>query len=94
MENYRVNSKHQCFYSHINGYILFSWNFTGLLSSAPTLLPARNVLNSALLGANLAALGLYLCTDSMATGLSMLGTTSLLSALMGVTLTMAIGGEI
>ena len=65
---------------------------SGVLASAPTLLPARNVLNSALLFANLAAMGVYLGTNDLALGLSMLGTTSLLSSIMGVTLTMAIGG--
>uniref|UniRef100_A0A183CD08 NAD(P) transhydrogenase, mitochondrial n=1 Tax=Globodera pallida TaxID=36090 RepID=A0A183CD08_GLOPA len=74
------------------GSLMAYGKLQGLLASAPTLLPARNVLNFALLGANAAALGVYLYTDSMALGLSMLGTTSLLSSLMGVTLTMAIGG--
>jgi NAD(P) transhydrogenase len=41
---------------------------------------------------NLAALGLYMNTASNTIGLSMLGTTSVLSSVMGVTLTMAIGG--
>jgi len=58
------------------------------------LLPARNVLNSALLLGNLAAMGVYLGTNDLTLGLSMLGTTSLLSSIMGVTLTMAIGGFI
>uniref|UniRef100_A0A915MM43 NAD(P) transhydrogenase, mitochondrial n=1 Tax=Meloidogyne javanica TaxID=6303 RepID=A0A915MM43_MELJA len=74
------------------GSLMAYGKLQGLLASAPTLLPARNVLNSALLLGNLAAMGVYLGTNDLTLGLSMLGTTSLLSSIMGVTLTMAIGG--
>lgn len=65
----------------------------GILKSTPTYLPARHLINSCLLSANFAALGIYMSTQNEMLGLSMLGTTSALSSLMGVTLTMAIGGK-
>merc|ERR1719215_1404205 len=49
-------------------------------------------MNAGLLTANIAAMGYYLADPSMATGMAMLGTTATLSGVMGVTLTMAIGG--
>jgi NAD(P) transhydrogenase len=64
----------------------------GSLSSAATLLPGRHALNASLLGANAAAMGYFLYSPDFMSGLGMLGTTTSLSALMGVTLTMAIGG--
>lgn len=64
----------------------------GILASAPTYLPARHVLNGALLAGNVGALGTYMYSTDFGTGMSMLGGTVGLSSLMGVTLTMAIGG--
>merc|ERR1712223_1084429 len=64
----------------------------GLLNSAPLMLPGRHALNGGLLAANVGAMGYYLYSPEYAAGLSMLGTTTSLSAIMGVTLTMAIGG--
>jgi NAD(P) transhydrogenase len=64
----------------------------GLLSSNPLLLPGRHVLNSALAAANVGALGWYLSSNDTTTGLALLGATTGLSSLMGVTLTSAIGG--
>lgn len=66
----------------------------GILASAPTYLPARHLLNGALLAGNVGALGTYMYSTDFGTGMSMLGTTVGLSSLMGVTLTMAIGGKI
>ncbi|ESN99542.1 hypothetical protein HELRODRAFT_113658 [Helobdella robusta] len=64
----------------------------GLLDSSPLLLPGRHPLNASLGLANVAAMGYFMMTNDMNTGLYMLGATSSLSAVMGVTLTMAIGG--
>ena len=43
-------------------------------------------------GGNVAAMGYYFIDPSMTAGLTCLGTTTTLSTIMGVTLTMAIGG--
>merc|ERR1719402_448275 len=64
----------------------------GVLDSAPLLLPGRHALNAGLLAANVGAMGYYFYDPSLNASLSMLGTTTTLSAVMGVTLTMAIGG--
>jgi len=64
----------------------------GLLDSAPTLLPGRHVLNSALMLGNVGAMGAYMMSHDATLGMSMLGTTTALSSIMGVTLTVAIGG--
>merc|ERR1711970_542005 len=64
----------------------------GLLNSAPLMLPGRHALNAGLGLANVGAMGYYLYSPEFGTGLSMLGTTTSLSAIMGITLTMAIGG--
>lgn len=50
------------------------------------------MLNSSLFAANVGALGYYLMSNDTTTGLALLGTTTLLSSIMGVTLTSAIGG--
>jgi NAD(P) transhydrogenase len=55
-------------------------------------LPGRHFINGGLGIGNLAALGYYMHTANFGEGLAMLGTTAGLSAVMGVTLTMAIGG--
>merc|ERR1712012_801485 len=64
----------------------------GTLNSAPLMLPGRHALNSGLLAANVGAMGYFLMDPSFTAGISMLGTTATLSSVMGVTLTMAIGG--
>merc|ERR1711863_163217 len=64
----------------------------GLLNSAPLMLPGRHALNGSLGLANVAAMGYFLMDPSFGVGISMLGTTAALSSVMGVTLTMAIGG--
>ena len=63
-----------------------------LLNSAPLLLPGRHVLNSALMLGNVGAMGAYMMSNDATLGMSMLGATTTLSAVMGVTLTVAIGG--
>ena len=42
---------------------------------------------------NIGAMGWFMTNDTSAVGLSMLGVTTSLSSIMGVTLTMAIGGK-
>ena len=68
------------------------WFGQGLLNSAPLLLPGRHALNAGLMAANVGAMGYYFYDPSFVAGMSMLGTTTALSTLMGVTLTAAIGG--
>ncbi|GMR32393.1 hypothetical protein PMAYCL1PPCAC_02588 [Pristionchus mayeri] len=74
------------------GSLMAYGKLQGLLGSAPTYLPGRHWINGALGAGNLAALGTYLATNSYGLGLGMLGSTAGLSSVMGVTLTMAIGG--
>merc|ERR1712012_493679 len=64
----------------------------GNLNSNPLMLPGRHAINSGLLAANAGAMGYFLMTPELGMGLGMLGTTAALSSVMGVTLTMAIGG--
>ncbi|GIY23905.1 NAD(P) transhydrogenase, mitochondrial [Caerostris darwini] len=75
-----------------SGSLVAYGKLQGLLNSAPLLLPGRHALNTSLLGANAAAMAYYLMSSSSTVGLSCLGATSVLSMLMGVTLTAAIGG--
>merc|ERR1711997_1155210 len=76
----------------VTGSLIAYGKLQGSLDSAPLMLPARHALNASLLGANAAAMGYFLYSPDFMSGLGMLGTTTSLSALMGVTLTMAIGG--
>merc|ERR1719402_1501110 len=63
--------------------------FTGSLIAYGKL---QGSLNAGLLAANAGAMAYYLMDPSFAVGMSMLGTTATLSGIMGLTLTMAIGG--
>merc|ERR1712025_653591 len=74
------------------GSLIAYGKLSGNLSSNPLMLPGRHALNAGLLAANVGAMGYFLYEPSMSTGLAMLGTTATLSGVMGVTLTMAIGG--
>jgi len=74
------------------GSLIAYGKLNGNLSSAATLLPGRHALNASLLATNAAAMGYFLIDPTFNTGLAMLGTTAALSGVMGVTLTMAIGG--
>ena len=65
-----------------------------MLKSDPLLLPGRHAMNLGLLLGNVGAMGYFMMTPELGTGLSMLGTTTALSSIMGVTLTAAIGGKI
>jgi len=75
-----------------SGSLVAYGKLQGILNSAPLMLPGRHALNAGLLAANIGAMGYYFYDPSLTAGLSMLGTTTTLSAVMGVTLTMAIGG--
>merc|ERR1712168_528622 len=74
------------------GSLIAYGKLNGNLNSNPLMLPGRHAINAGLLAANVAAMGTFLYDPSMTVGLSMLGTTAALSGVMGVTLTMAIGG--
>ncbi|KAG0729165.1 NAD(P) transhydrogenase, mitochondrial [Chionoecetes opilio] len=75
-----------------SGSLVAYGKLQGVLNSAPLLLPGRHAMNASLMAANIGAMGWYMMDPSLNVGLSMLGTTTTLSAVMGVTLTMAIGG--
>uniref|UniRef100_A0A915HH40 proton-translocating NAD(P)(+) transhydrogenase n=1 Tax=Romanomermis culicivorax TaxID=13658 RepID=A0A915HH40_ROMCU len=74
------------------GSLIAFGKLQGILDSASLLLPGRHALNTGLLLANVGAMAYYMMTNDLITGLSMLGITASLSSVMGVTLTMAIGG--
>merc|ERR1711963_1030624 len=76
----------------VTGSLVAYGKLQGILNSAPLMLPGRHALNAGLLAANVGAMGAFLYSPDYMTGLGMLGTTTSLSAIMGVTLTMAIGG--
>lgn len=80
------------FIFYFSGSLVAYGKLQGLLNSAPLLLPGRHALNASLLAANVGAMAYYFIDPSLNAGLSMLGATTTLSAVMGVTLTMAIGG--
>merc|ERR1712012_238267 len=90
--------KTSCFLGTYIGGVTFTGSLVaygklqGVLNSAPLMLPGRHALNSGLLAANVGAMGYFLMDPSFTAGISMLGTTATLSSVMGVTLTMAIGG--
>ena len=67
------------------GSLIASGKLNGNLSFNPLMLPGRHALN-------VGAIGYFMVDLSMSVGLGMLGTTAALSGVMGVTLTMAIGG--
>merc|ERR1712088_301192 len=90
--------KTSCFLGTYIGGVTFTGSLVaygklqGVLNSAPLMLPGRHALNGSLLAGNVAAMAYFLMDPSYNVGLSMLGTTAGLSSVMGVTLTMAIGG--
>jgi len=75
-----------------SGSLIAYGKLQGMLNSAPLMLPGRHALNGSLMAANVGCMGYFLMDPTFNTGITMLGTTSALSAVMGVTLTMAIGG--
>lgn len=74
-----------------SGSLVAYGKLQGVLSSAPLLLPGRHVLNASLLAGSLGC-GAALLAMPEVPGLPLLGTTAVLSSIMGVTLTSAIGG--
>merc|ERR1711981_634263 len=74
------------------GSLIAYGKLNGNLNSNPLMLPGRHALNASLLAANVGAMGYFLMTPELGMGMGMLGTTATLSGVMGVTLTMAIGG--
>merc|ERR1711872_758658 len=74
------------------GSLIAYGKLQGSLDASPLMLPGRHAINSGLMAANVGAMAYYLADPSMSVGLGMLGTTAALSGVMGVTLTMAIGG--
>lgn len=74
------------------GSLIAFGKLQGVLKSDPLLLPGRNLLNGGMLLGNVGAMGYFMMDNSPTVGLSMLGTTTALSSLMGITLTAAIGG--
>lgn len=64
----------------------------GLVKSDPLLLPGRHPMNLALLLTNVAAMGYLYTTNSSSLGMAALGVNTFFSSIMGLTLTMAIGG--
>ena len=75
-----------------SGSLIAYGKLQGVLNSSPLILPGRHALNSSLMLGNVAAMGYYFYDPSFVSGMSMLGTTTALSTIMGVTLTAAIGG--
>lgn len=76
-------------------YFLCNLSFAaGILKSEPLLLPGRHALNLGMLLGNVGAMGCFLYDNTPSVGLGMLGITSTLSSVMGVTLTAAIGGTV
>ncbi|KAK4036198.1 NAD(P) transhydrogenase, mitochondrial [Daphnia magna] len=75
-----------------SGSLIAYGKLQGMLNSSPLLLPGRHAMNSALMLGNVGAMGYYFYDPSFVAGMSMLGTTTALSTIMGVTLTAAIGG--
>merc|ERR1739844_337311 len=90
--------KTSCFLGTYIGGVTFTGSLVaygklqGVLNSAPLMLPGRHALNAGLGLGNVGALGYFLYDPAFTSGISMLGTTATLSSIMGVTLTMAIGG--
>merc|ERR1712168_647882 len=74
------------------GSLIAYGKLNGNLNSNPLMLPGRHALNAGLLAANAGAMGYFLMTPELGMGMGMLSTTAALSSVMGVTLTMAIGG--
>ncbi|XP_073536405.1 NAD(P) transhydrogenase, mitochondrial [Phyllobates terribilis] len=75
-----------------SGSLVAYGKLQGVLNSAPLLLPGRHALNAGLLAASVGGMIPYMLDPSYTTGITCLGSVSALSAVMGVTLTAAIGG--
>ncbi|KAM3599620.1 uncharacterized protein V6R79_008653 [Siganus canaliculatus] len=75
-----------------SGSLVAYGKLQGMLNSAPLMLPGRHALNATLMAASVGGMIPYMLDPSYTTGITCLGSVSALSAVMGVTLTAAIGG--
>ncbi|XP_035245889.1 NAD(P) transhydrogenase, mitochondrial [Anguilla anguilla] len=75
-----------------SGSLVAYGKLQGMLSSAPLMLPGRHALNATLMAASVGGMIPYMLDPSYTTGITCLGSVSALSAVMGLTLTAAIGG--
>ncbi|XP_071769613.1 NAD(P) transhydrogenase, mitochondrial [Centroberyx gerrardi] len=75
-----------------SGSLVAYGKLQGMLSSAPLMLPGRHALNAGLMAASIGGIVPYMLDPSYTMGVTCLGSVSALSAIMGVTLTAAIGG--
>ncbi|XP_016532816.1 NAD(P) transhydrogenase, mitochondrial-like [Poecilia formosa] len=75
-----------------SGSLVAYGKLQGLLDSAPLLLPGRHMLNASLMAASMGGMVPFMLSSSYGTGMGCLMGVSGLSAVMGVTLTAAIGG--
>uniref|UniRef100_A0A3P9NWY4 NAD(P) transhydrogenase, mitochondrial n=1 Tax=Poecilia reticulata TaxID=8081 RepID=A0A3P9NWY4_POERE len=75
-----------------SGSLVAYGKLQGILNSAPLMLPGRHALNATLMAASVGGMVPYMLDPSYTTGMTCLGSVSALSAVMGVTLTAAIGG--
>ncbi|PWA26732.1 hypothetical protein CCH79_00000814 [Gambusia affinis] len=75
-----------------SGSLVAYGKLQGILNSSPLMLPARHALNATLMAASIGGMVPYMLDPSYTTGMTCLGSVSVLSAVMGVTLTAAIGG--
>ncbi|KAM6986133.1 NAD(P) transhydrogenase, mitochondrial [Aplochiton taeniatus] len=75
-----------------SGSLVAYGKLQGVLSSSPLMLPGRHALNATLLAASVGGMIPYMLDPSYTMGITCLGSVSALSAVMGLTLTAAIGG--
>ncbi|KAK6492935.1 NAD(P) transhydrogenase [Huso huso] len=75
-----------------SGSLIAYGKLQGVLNSSPLMLPGRHFLNAGLMAASVGGMIPYMVDPSYTTGITCLGSVSALSAIMGVTLTAAIGG--
>ncbi|MGH0169431.1 UNVERIFIED_CONTAM: hypothetical protein FKN15_056786 [Acipenser sinensis] len=75
-----------------SGSLIAYGKLQGVLNSSPLMLPGRHFLNAGLMAASVGGMIPYMMDPSYTTGITCLGSVSALSAIMGVTLTAAIGG--
>ncbi|XP_076020246.1 NAD(P) transhydrogenase, mitochondrial [Genypterus blacodes] len=75
-----------------SGSLVAYGKLQGMLSSSPLMLPGRHALNASLMAGCVGGMIPYMLDPSFTTGITCLGSVSALSAVMGVTLTAAIGG--
>ena len=74
-------------------YFCLSSYITGLLKSTPTILPGRHLMNGGMMASNIGAYSYFMMGSEYTEGMGMLGMATSLSSVLGVTLTMAIGGK-